>query len=145
MNLAAVPESKQMDVIEADIVTGGDEEEAYRRLASLLEGENPWVRARAAKILYRLNPKLSLEELQRLVTDASNGNQVPGMWALAELATEEALDLLAPLAYSPNRDIQQGAIRSLLQLQTKENLPAEARRKVLRHLDEIRSKTGLVF
>ena len=116
ISLHQVPESHQMDVIEAEIISGQSPEESARRLQSLLEGEDPWVRARAAKILYRLDPQLSLQELKRLVTDASNGNQVPGMWALAELGTSEALDLLVPLAYSPSRDIQQGAIRSLLQL-----------------------------
>ena len=75
VSLHQAPEARQMDIIEAEISSGQSDEESARRLQSLLEGENPWVRARAAKILYRLDPKLSLQELKRLVTDASNGSQ----------------------------------------------------------------------
>jgi hypothetical protein len=145
VSLHRVPEAQQMDIIEAEIISGRNEEESAKRLQSFLAGEDPWVRARAAKILYRLDPKLSLQELKRLVSDASNGSQVPGMWALSELATSEALDLLVPLAYSPSREIQQGAIRSLLQLQTKEHLPEPVRQKLNTLLPEIRSRTGWVF
>lgn len=145
VSLHAVPESQQMDIIEAEIISGHNEEESAKRLQSLLEGENPWVRARAAKILYRLDPRLSLQELKRLVTDASDGAQVPGMWALSELGTSEALDLLVPLAYSPSREIQQGAIRSLLQLQSKASLPSDVQEKLNKLLPEIRSRTGWVF
>jgi hypothetical protein len=145
VSLHHAPTAHQMDVIEAEIISGKNEEEHARRLQSLLEGEDPWVRARAAKILYRLDPKLSLQELKRLVTDASNGTQVPGMWALAELGTSEALDLLVPLVYSPSKEIEQGAIRSLLQLQSKEDLPLNVRQKLTKLLGEIRSRTGWVF
>jgi hypothetical protein len=145
ISLHHVPESQQMDVIEAEISSGQGAEESARRLQSLLEGENPWVRARAAKILYPLDQKTALQELKRLVTDASSGSQVPGMWALTELATEESLDLLVPLAYSPSREIQQGAIRSLVQLQSKEDLAVDVREKLNHLLPEIRSRTGWIF
>ncbi len=145
VSLNHVPEAQQMDIIEAEVLSGRSIEESAQRLQSLLEGENPWVRARAAKILYRIDPKLSLDELKRLVTDASNGTQVPGMWALSELGTSEALDLLVPLAYSPSREIQQGAIRSLLQLHSKDDLPTEVRQKLNKLLGEVRSRTGWVF
>jgi HEAT repeat protein len=134
-----------MDIIEAEISSGQSAEESTRRLQSLLEGENPWVRARAAKILYPLDQKTALQELKRLVTDASSGSQVPGMWALTELATEESLDLIVPLAYSPSREIQQGAIRSLVQLHSKDDLTRDVREKLNRLLPEIRSRTGWIF
>ncbi|OGR88988.1 MAG: hypothetical protein A2992_07130 [Elusimicrobia bacterium RIFCSPLOWO2_01_FULL_59_12] len=134
-----------MDCIEAEIISGRSAEKSHRQLESFLEGENPWVRARAAKILYRLNPKLSLEELRRLVSEASHESQVPGMWALAELATAESLDLLAPLAYSPVREVQQGAVRSLLQVQSNRQLPPAVHAKLNNLLSEIRSKTGWIF
>jgi len=145
MSLHQIPEARQMDVIEAEIVSGQHTEDSVRRLQPLLEGENPWVRARAAKILYPLNPKASLGELKRLVADAAGSTQVPGLWALSELGTVEALDILAPLAYSPVREIQQGTIRSLLQLQARSQLPADVRKKLEQQLTEIRSRTGWVF
>ena len=145
INLENVPESHQMDSIEAEILSGTPAEETNRRLQSLLEGENPWVRARAAKILYRFNPFLAMNELKRLVGDASNHTQVPGIWALSELATEESLDVLASLAYSASQEIRQGVIRSLLQLQTKESLPEDVHRKLNQLLAEIRTRTGWVF
>ena len=145
VSLLHVPESQQMDCIEAEIISGRSAEKSHRQLESFLEGENPWVRARAAKILYRLNPKLSLEELRRLVSEASHESQVPGMWALAELATAESLDLLAPLAYSPVREVQQGAVRSLLQVQSNRQLPPAVHAKLNNLLSEIRSKTGWIF
>jgi len=141
----SAPESRQLDVIEAEIVAGNDVEDSHHRLEVLLEGENPWLRARAAKILHRLNPKLAIAVLKRLVSESSTDSQVSGMWALAELATPDALDLLAPMAYSPVREIQQGAIRSLLQLQSKDGLPDVARSKLTQSLAEIRSKTGWIF
>jgi hypothetical protein len=145
VSLHRVKHSEQMDSIEAELIAGRTDEDATRRLQAFLEEENPWVRARAAKILYRVDAKVALEELKRLVTDASNGNQVPGMWALAELGTSEALELLAPLAYSPSTEIQQGAIRSLLQLQSKDSTPIDVRTKIGLLLTEIRSRTGWVF
>jgi hypothetical protein len=145
VSLHQVPEAQQMDIIEAEISSGLSAEESARRLQSLLEGENPWVRARAAKILYSIDPKTSLQELKRLVSDASSGSQVPGMWALTELATEESLDLIVPLAYSPSIEIQQGAIRSLLQLHSKENLQPEIKEKLNKILVGIRSRTGWIF
>ena len=145
VSLMSAPETKQLDFIEAEITAGSDAEESHRRLETLLEGENPWVRARAAKLLHQLNPKLGLEELRLLVNDPSQDAKVSGMWALAELATPESLMLLAPLAYSPVREIQQGAIRSLLQLQSKENLSAVTQTKLNQLLSEIRTKTGWVF
>ena len=145
VSLTSVPESRQLDIIEAEIVSGSSAEESHRRLELLLEGDNPWMRARAAKILYQLNPKLAIEELKRLVAEAATDSQVSGMWALSELATPEALELLAPLAYSKVREIQQGAIRSLLQLQSKENLPSHVHDKLSQVLTEIRSRTGWIF
>jgi|GEM_PF-2417925 len=145
MSLHNAPEAHRMDVIEAEIVSGHDNDEALRRLQPMLEEENPWVRARAAKILYRVNPSLALTELKRLVSDASSAAQVPGIWALSEIASADAVDLLAPLAYSSIREIQQGTIRSLLQLHIKPELSAEVRAKIEKLLPEIRSKTGWVF
>jgi hypothetical protein len=145
MSLHHIPEAQQMDIIEAEIVSGQNTEDSVRRLQPLLEVENPWVRARAAKILYPLNPTLSLEELKRLVADAASGAQVSGMWALAELGTAEAIDVLAPLAYSPAREIQQGTIRSLLQLQSRSHLSPDVRKKLDQLMTEIRSRTGWVF
>jgi hypothetical protein len=145
LSLHHIPEAKQMDVIEAEIISGQINEESLHRLQPLLEGENPWVRARAAKILYALNPTVALEELRRLVSDTASGAQVPGMWALAELGTSDAIDILAPLAYSAVREIQQGAIRSLLQLQSRSQLTPEVRQKLEVLMTEIRSRTGWVF
>jgi hypothetical protein len=145
VNLLSVPESRQMDAIEAEIISGDGAEKSHRRLELLLEGENPWVRARAAKILYRLNPKLSIEELRRLVAEPFVDAQISGMWALSELAAPEALDLLASMAYSTVREIQQGAVRSLLQLQSKKNLPPIVDAKLTHLLSEIRSRTGWIF
>lgn len=138
-------EARQLDIIEAEIVSGRDADESHRRLERLLEEESPWLRARAAKILHQLNPRLALVELKRLVNDTPQENQISGMWALAELATPEALELLAPLAYSTVREIQQGAIRSLLQLQTKETLSSESKAKLHSILTQIRTKTGWIF
>jgi len=138
-------ESRLLDAIEAEIVSGSKGEDSHQRLQALLEDGDPWVRARAAKILHQLNPHLALEELRRLAADQSADAQVAGLWALAELATPEALDLLAPLAYSPLREIQQGTIRSLLTLQSRETLTPEVRAKVQGLLAEIRSKTGWIF
>jgi hypothetical protein len=50
-----------------------------------------------------------------------------------------------PLAYSPSRTIQEGAIRSLVQLQSKVGIPADVLEKLTKHLSEIRSRTGWVF
>lgn len=145
VSLHQVPEAEQLDVIEAEIVSGNDPHMSRRRLEELLEGENPWLKARAAKILFKLNPALALEELKKLVASTTKDFQVAGMWGLAEIATADALVLLAPLAYSADRDIQQGAVRSLLQLQGKNTLSPDSRAKLETLLAEIRSRTGWIF
>jgi hypothetical protein len=145
MSLHSIPEAQHMDIIEAQIVSGQDPDTSVRRLQPLLGKENPWIRARAAKILYQLDAQTALSELGALVEDASADAKVAALWALGEIGSVDALTLLTPLAYSPIREIQQGTIRSLLQLQSRERLPADVRQKLSQLLPEIRSKTGWVF
>jgi len=71
-----------------------------------MEGEDPGFE-RARQNPYRLDPQLSLQELKRLVSDAASGTQVPGMWALSELALPKHRSSGA-LVYSPSKDIEQG-------------------------------------
>jgi hypothetical protein len=144
MHWLADSKARQIDAIETEIVADSSEE-ARKHLQPFLDAEDPWMQARAAKILHRWDRESSLALLKRLVGDVSSSRRVPGMWALAELATVEALDLLAPLALSAERTIQEGAIRCLLQLQAREELPVDARRSLQKHLTEIRSRTGWIF
>jgi len=60
------------------------------------------------------------------------------------VATAESIDLMAPLAHSPSHEIQQGAIRSLLQLKSRENLPPDVRETVGSTLEETERLSKIV-
>jgi len=145
VSLHHIPEAKQMDVIEAEILMGEDTDAHTQRLQSLLSQDDPWVRARASKILYGLNPQLALDELRRMVEEDTPSSQVPAIWALSELSTIEAIDLLQPMAYSHAREIQQGAIRSLLQMNARPHLPLPVKTRLDVVLSEVRTRTGWIF
>ncbi len=138
-------ESKKIDAIEAELVERPNPEEAGRLLKSFLEGEDPWVCARAAKVLYAFDASLALSELKRLITQKTLARQWPGIWALTELGSTEALDLLKPLLESPNREVQQAVVRSLVQLQGRESLSPQARAAVAQMLEHVREGTDWII
>ncbi|MFA5976133.1 MAG: HEAT repeat domain-containing protein [Elusimicrobiota bacterium] len=144
-DLQVVPGMKQIDAIEAELVKNEDTHRAQEMLRNFLKEEDPWVRARAAKALYQFDPKASLEELRKLVNDSRGGTQVPGLWALSELASSEAMDVLVSLVDNPSRDIQQAAVRCLVQLQERIDLPLPIREQLRDRLAIIRSKTGWII
>lgn len=142
---AASKGSQRLDIIEAELVETQDPELARQKLQEFLEGEDPWVRARAAKALYAYEPQLAIEELKKLTRGHAIERLWPGVWALSELATVESLTLLKPLLESPLREVRQAAIRSLVQMQSRTNLSAESERMVHELLEHARAVTGWII
>jgi len=143
--VAARTAFRQIEVIEGELSSDADMEIALRLLGPFLSGHDPWLQARAAKAIHRMDPQRSLNVLQHLVEDPSPHNQLPGVWALGELATTHALDLLMRLAWSPYPSIQQAVIRRLILLENKNEIPAPSHQKVKRLLQELRSKTDWII
>jgi HEAT repeat protein len=138
-------EFRKIEAIEAELVNESDREVAKKLLVSFFDQEDPWVRARAAKVLYRLDSRAAVSELTRLVRATSIDLQIPGIWALGELATPYALELLLPLAWNKNKEVQKAAIRSLVQMEAKEQIPADYKPKVKNLLKELRYKTDWIL
>jgi hypothetical protein len=138
-------EWRKIDAIEAELVNESDSIIAQTLLKPYLRGEDPWVRARAAKALYKLDPDVALSELKSLVENKSSLVQLPGVWALGELGTAEGIGLLAPLLSSSNKEIQQTVIRCLVQMENKKQLSPEVLSKVQKLLADVRQKTEWII
>lgn len=145
VSLQTIPEVRRMDIIEAELVSGHDATDSVRRLQPMLEKDNPWVRARAAMILHRVDAPAAFAEFKRLIDQGTKESQLPAVWGLGELGTREAVKILSPLGYSELREIQQATVRMLLQLQARSTTATDVRQDIERMLGEIRSKTGWVF
>ena len=136
---------RKIDVIEAELVNETDGATAHRLLQPFLEDEDPWMRARAAKVMYKVNKELALDELRRLADNKSKQVRLYGIWALGELATPETLDILAPSVWHPDKEIQKAAIQCLIKIENKKQAPKEALERVDAILSQLRSKTEWIF
>jgi HEAT repeat protein len=70
---------------------------------------------------------------------------LPAIWALGELGTAHALELLLPLAWSPRPAIQQAAIRCLIELENKKQIPPAVLEQVKWLLADLRAKTDWII
>jgi hypothetical protein len=138
-------EWRKIDAIEAELVNESDSTIAQTLLKSYLQGEDPWVRARAAKALYKLDPDIAIAELKSLVENDSAQVQLPGVWALSELGSAKGIDLLAPLLASSHKDIQQTVIRCLVQMENKKQVPDDVLIHVRRLLSEVRQTSEWII
>jgi hypothetical protein len=80
-----------------------------------------------------------------LVKSSSSHFQLPGVWALGELATGSALELLMPLAWSSHQDVQHAALQCLVQIENKRKVPASVSAQFAQLLAELRSKTDWIL
>lgn len=138
-------EFRKIEAIEVELVNASDGPVAQKLLKAFLNGGDPWVRARAAKALYPLDSKEALHVLQTLVQDPSSYVQMPGIWALGELGTPRALEILMPMAESPHPEIQETVIRCLVQMESKQRIPSASLEKVKRLLKELRFKADWIL
>jgi hypothetical protein len=139
------PAFQKIDAIEAELINESDREAAVQTLKSFLGGEDPWVHARAAKALYKFDPKLGLEEIKALLGGADNAAKLPGLWAVELVGTPEAFDLLKPLAYSDDKQIQQAVVRCLIQLTAKRPVDPATFEMARQFLEELRAKTDWII
>jgi hypothetical protein len=138
-------EFRKIEAIEAELINDSDGQMARELLKSFFKGEDPWVRARAAKALYPLDTRAALTELQSLVHNSSPYVQVSGIWALGELATPQALEILLSLVGSKDQEIQEALIRCLVQMENKQRIPPESQAKVKHLLKELRFKADWIL
>jgi hypothetical protein len=138
-------EFRKLEAIEAELVNQADRLVAEKLLRPFFSLDDPWVKARAAKVLYPLNSRLSLTEIKKLVQSKSPFLQLPGIWALGQIATKDSIQLLASLVWSPEAEVQQAAIRCLVQMETKGQLPHESQEPIRRLLKEVRFKTDWIL
>ena len=138
-------EFRKIEAIESELTDEADRGIAQKLLNDFFKLEDPWVKARAAKALYPLDPKTAIGELQALAKSSSPFIQIPGIWALGELTSDRALELLMSMVWSKNPEVQQAVIRSLVQKETKNQIPPEYRRKVKDLLREVRYKTDWIL
>jgi len=138
-------EFRKIEAIEAELINEADGDVAQTLLKSFFKTDDPWVKARAAKVLYALDPKVAFAELRNLVQNRSPYVQLPGIWGLGELATRHSVELLMSLVWSDNAEVQQAVIRCLVQMETKKLLPSDDLLKVKALLKEVRYKTDWIL
>jgi hypothetical protein len=138
-------EFRKIEAIEAELTSEADRGVAQKLLKDFFKMDDPWVKARAAKALYRLDAKAAFGELKALTQSDSPYVQLPGVWALGELGSLSALELLMSLVWNKNAEVQQAVIRCLVQMETKQQVPPEYHQKVKRLLKELRYKTDWIL
>lgn len=136
---------RKIEAIEAELMGESDHLLAHKLLKSFFEGDDPWVKARAAKVLHAVDSRAALNELKALVTSDSAFAQVPAIWALGELGTQDALNILIPLVNSQDAKIQHAVIRSLVQMEAKERIPSASLTRVKQLLKELRFKADWIL
>ncbi len=138
-------ELRKIDFIEAELVNDNDQGIARAALRSYLDMEDPWIRGRAAKAFYKLDPKAAVNCMQELLKEDSTQSQLSGIWALGEIATPPSVEALSALAWSENPEIQKAVLRVLVQLNYQQKLPTETQSKVRNLLTELREKTPWII
>jgi hypothetical protein len=105
---------RKIEAIDKEFIGQVQQEASQRLLAPFLKSKDPWLRAYAAKVLYKIDASAGMEHIRRIVKNKSRDVQLPGVWVLGQLATTAALDLLLPLAWIPFEEVQQAFIRCLV-------------------------------
>jgi len=85
-----------VEVIESEIGNVKEESrlEKIQKLEELLKDENNRVRANAAKAIYEVDNKASIDTLKDMLENPSKRMRASAVWALGEIATEDAYELL---------------------------------------------------
>ncbi len=143
--IASRMEFRKIESIQAELKNAEDHDLARKLLRAFFSVSDPWVRACAAKALYPLDSPAALSQLKDLLHDPSPYLQIPGIWASGEISRPVSVELIKPLLWSKNSDVQQAAIHSLVQLEVKGQLPAEDLTEVRKLLKEVRYKTDWIL
>jgi hypothetical protein len=138
-------EFRRIEAIEAELITEADRGVAKKLLIEFFLIDDPWVKARAAKALHAIDPRTAVVELQKMVKDESPFVQLPAIWALGELNSDRALEMLMSMVWHKTLEIQQAVIRSLVQKETKHHIPPDYVQKVRDLLKEVRYKTDWIL
>jgi HEAT repeat protein len=138
-------EFRKIEAIESELTDEADRGIAQKLLNDFFKIDDPWVKARAAKALYPLDRKTAVGELEALAKNSSPFVQLPGIWGLGELTSDRALEILMSMVWSKNPEVQRAVIRSLVQKETRQQVPREYRRKVKELLKEVRYKTDWIL
>lgn len=136
---------RKIDAIEAELVNESDASMARQLLKTYLNGQDPWARARAAKALYRLDSGAAIETLKSLLGDTRREARFSAIWGFGELANREAVDILIPLVWQEDRQIQQAAVRCLVQMESRKQAGPEEASRIRSVLADIRAKTGWII
>jgi hypothetical protein len=142
-SLAALPRPQgsgfhRIDFIEAELVNPEDSELAKTVLKTYLEGEDPWLRARAATAINRLDGEAALAAAKKLIQEPSSEARLAGVWAMGEIASPESVELLGALLESQDAEIHKTALRHLIQLSQRETLSSPTRDRLQQILEAIR-------
>jgi HEAT repeat protein len=138
-------EFRKIEAIEAELTGDADRGIAQKLLVDFFQVDDPWVKARAAKALYPLDAKTAVVELRAMAKSSSPFVQLPGIWALGELSSDRALEILMSMVWHKNPEVQKAVIRSLVLKETKHQIPPEYVRKVKDLLNEVRYKTDWIL
>lgn len=143
--VTARAEFRKIEAIEAELINQVNDAVAQQLLDPYFTRPDPWLRARAAKALYRLNPRRALEQLSYLATHSSQQCQMPAVWALGEIASGRSLELLMPMAWSRHPVVQYAVLRCLLQVESHRQVPATLQTKFSQLLADLRTKSGWIL
>lgn len=137
--------TRKVEIIEAEMVHVGDTTMAENLLFPLLEDDDPWVRARAAKALYPIQHDPAMGALQSLIRHKKKNVRMAGVWALGEVAQPDAVEGLKSLVSDSDREIARAAIHCLMQIQDRKQAPPQVLERVKAALRELQEKREWVI
>jgi hypothetical protein len=135
---------RKIEAIEAELIGEKDPNVAQRLLRGYLETKDPWVRARAAQVIHKLDADGAWQVVKALLSSNTLADRLSAVWALEEMATLPALEALTPLLWSRDAELQKSAIRCLIRWNSKKELPPEMLNKVESLLVQVRTQTDWI-
>ncbi len=124
----------QLELLEKELVGEQDYRVAFNMLKPFLEDKNEWIRANAARILYRFNNKKALSVLKEMLRDPAERFHRAASWAAEEIGCQEALNLTGGQNEMSSCDSRYGEIPKL-------SIDIDpAYRKKVRHIEKIKNK-----
>ncbi|MBI5555031.1 MAG: HEAT repeat domain-containing protein [Elusimicrobia bacterium] len=124
--------AKGIEVIEAELVKNMDIEVAAKLLTPFLQDPDNRVRANAAKALYEFDQEKAFATLQEMVANDNKWMRLSAAWALGEIASSEAINILLQLSADTEFHVRQRVLKSLNALLQKksESLSADQKQQI---------------
>lgn len=140
------PYSQKLAVIEAELVHQPDRRLAENLLGPYLDNDNPWVSARAAKVLHGVDDSSAIANLRALWETGRPEAQAASLWALAEISSPDAVAaLMALMEKVEETETKKSGLRYLLRLKDSPKISPETKASIETFLAKMRDTSNWII